>query len=177
MSTELDDLVDLLTQCRRRAKQHGGWELRKQLSEAHEAVVRLRVRQAGWVCDHWGQALLTEELRTALRGTSCPARWAPDLVAVRGREWRFVEAKADTSDTPTFSIEKATLSSHVSWYRGHNEGPAGFVYVWDDFRCSYIGDLTEDNGLRAGQYQGRGSGTPFWLFPKTSTRPFDEVFG
>lgn len=179
MSALLDVRVDLLAEARRRAQERNCWQTRKQLSDAHEAVVLLLLNDAGWVAEPWGQALVSERLRQALKQVpSCPARWAPDILAVRDREWAFVDAKAEIrGDTPNFSIEKSAVRSHFSWWIGHNAGTAKFIYVWDDFRCSYIDDLNDTKGLHEGHFAGVGSGTPFWLIPKQATRPFDEVFG
>lgn len=175
--TPSHDLADLLEACRSRARRVNDWETRKQLAEAHEECVKDMVRQAGWVCDNWGQGMLTDDLRAALRPTKSPLRWAPDLLAVRGQTVTFIDAKSEIrQDTPNFSIERRAFASHFSWWVGNS---VHFIYVWDDFRCSHIKDinaLLNAGHVHTGIYQGSGSGTPFLLVPKASTRSFDSVF-
>lgn len=173
---EIDDLARLKEELREWARVHAYFESRIGFAEAHEALVAEHIRAAGWTCGPWGQALLTDELRDALRATDCPARWSPDLLAVHGVRWLFVDAKAEIrTDTPNFSIELSAFRSHVAW-RDANRQLGSFVYVWDDLTCSYIEDL-EDGQIKVGEYHGSGSGTPFGLVSKTVTRPFESVFG
>lgn len=172
-----DDNLRLLEACRSRARRANDWETRKQLAEAHEECVIDLLRQAGWVADHWGQGMLTDDLRTALRGTTSPLRWAPDVLAVRGSTTTFVDAKSEIrQDTPNFSLEKSAFSAHFSWWVGNG---GHLVYVWDDFRASHIRDISKliaDGQIRTGIYAGAGSGTPFYLIPKSVARPFADVF-
>lgn len=172
-----DDNLRLLEACRSRARRINDFETRMQFAEAHEECVLDLVRQAGWTADHWGQGLLSDPMRKALRGTDSPIRWAPDILAVRGQTTTFVDAKGEIrQDTPNFSIEKRAFTSHFSWWVGNG---IHFVYVWDDFTVSHIRDvgrLINEGRIRTGVFQGSGSGTPFLLIPKASTRPFEAVF-
>lgn len=172
-----DDNLRLLEACRSRARRANDWETRKQLAEAHEECVLDLLRQAGWVADHWGQGMLTEDLRSALRATKSPVRYAPDLLAVRGSTVAFIDAKSEIrQDTPNFSLEKAAFQAHSQWWAGNG---GHLVYVWDDFRVSHILDVTKqvaDGQIRTGNFHGSGSGTPFYLIPKATTEPFESVF-
>lgn len=147
---------------------------RMTLARAHEQSTAQRLRAYRWeVCD-FGQGQLTAPMRDALRRINTPLRWMPDLLAVRETKVALIDAKAEQNkDTPNFSLEKSSHSAHIRWWVTFG---IPLVYVWDDFRCNYITDLGEEH-LHQGAWLGRGSGTPFWLIPKTIARPWDDVFG
>lgn len=170
------DLFALKETLREKARKRNYFEARKDFADAHEQLVRAHVVDAGWVCEPWGQALLSPRLRDALRRTDCPARWSPDLLAVNADGlWLFIDAKAEMrTDTEFFSLERAAYQSHEAWAKA-NGTLGSFVYVWDDLTCSYIEEVADN--FKLGTFRGSGSGTSFVLVPKRIARSFDSVFG
>lgn len=149
---------------------------RNQLATAHETLVIDLFRSAGWTIDRWGQALLTEIIRDALRRTPSYLRWAPDAVAVAGADVLLVDAKTEIrQDTAYFALEAAALDAHICWSMAMQHD---VIYVWDDLTTSSVSDIQRgvaQGTVRSGPYRGNGSGTPFWLVPKTSTQPLDTL--
>lgn len=142
----------------------------------HERGVLLAARRDGWTACPFGQGLLDETVRAALRTIDTPLRFLPDIVAVRGPAAYLIDAKTETRfDTPNFAIQTDALVAGHSWSRF---AALPLVFVWADYRCNFSWDLlANDAPLRRGHWTGNGSGTPFYLWPKTAARPFDSLFG
>jgi Holliday junction resolvase len=147
---------------------------------AHERAVADRVRQAGWLCEPFGQALLSEAMRQALRHSGrTPVRWMPDLIAVRARDVLFIDAKTVQSATANFSIEADAYDSAQRWSSALGEA---LVYVFADFRANYCAAIEKERQLGRdrvrGPFPGVGPGrTPYYLVRKDDQPDFDEVFG
>lgn len=142
------------------------------LAVAHERATCELIRGCGWRCEPFGQALLSSEMRDALRRTKSPIRWIPDLIASNLEIVMLVDAKSETRhDTPNFSIEKAAHDAHLRWWAIMG---VPVLYVWADFRVQWANDL---HPTITGPWHGYGSGTPYWLIPKAKQLPFDSVFG
>lgn len=147
----------------------------------HEKRVAKALKSHGWVVGSFGQGQLTEQVREAIlqndrkNRSQTPLRWLPDLITVDLVDHRtvFVDAKwSDRHDTPNHAIEKASLRCFDALYHALDTPT---LLVWDDLTVNQHDELTERRGLRTGP-QGRGSGTPYWLWPKKNTRPFDSYF-
>lgn len=145
---------------------------------AHELHVAALIRAAGWeVCD-FGQGQLSERMRAALKAVKTPLRWMPDLLCLSLRpdptdRLLLVDAKSGRLDTPNYDLEKESHSVHHRWWVTFG---IPVVYVFADDRCAYLTDLVGES-MHSGHWNGTGSGTPYWLIPKTLARPFSSVFG
>lgn len=136
----------------------------------HELAVQQRIREAGYVCEEWGQGLLSARLREAMRPFRTFLRWAPDL-AVVGDSIFFVDAKTGRADTSNHDIEQAAVDAHETWSAATRHR---VVYVWGDFSVSTLEEVIQDS--KPGAFHGFGSGTPFRLYPKALSHPFTDFF-
>ena len=176
------DLEAELEQLRLVASEHRSgarrWESVNALSAHHERMCIALLRHHGWVADHWGQALISEQLREALKATHCPARWSPDVLAVRGRDWVLIDCKAEVNNgTPNHSIEVAALEAMVAWAMANTDAHGRCGYVWHDFSWTDALRLHMTGEKERGRPSTNGSGTPYWLFPKTLGENFRDRFG
>jgi hypothetical protein len=128
----------------------------------------------GWSIDIYGQGAMKQEIREALHTGTSGLRWNPDLIAVRGREVKFVDCKASLQPRPTgrHAIEQAAVSSH-------NQIIAVFdvpvFYVFEDMTV-----LTPRDVLSFGEHgkpSTNGSGQPYYLVDARHGHAFDTVFG
>lgn len=144
------------------------------VAKAHEHDVYDHLRGMGLdAVEFFGQGQLSEEFRFHLKKTRSALRWWPDMVAVQAGMLWLVDAKTGRSDTPHWSLEKAAHEAHQQFQKALSHP---LIYVWDDFSCSYLDDLTHEV-IKQGVWNGHGSSTDYWLIPKGITRPLSDVFG
>ena len=147
---------------------------RMSTASEHEKNVCARIRSLGWQCEPFGQALLSEPMREALRRFKTPVRWMPDLIAVRD-EILFVDAKSEQRrDTPNFSVECASWESDKRWSIAL---AAPVVYVFADFSANYIDALRPIRTISEDRGGTSGSGTAFILVRKSDQLHLEEIFG
>lgn len=155
------------------------------LCHHHEAIIIEMLQSSGWEAHRWGQGILSDRFTKALRSTKSPLRWSADVIAVCGSDWAMIDAKAETRiDTAYYSIEKAAASAMWGQRMAANNDPHGqFLFVWHDFRVSNATDVMCDGMRIEGPDLGNGSGTPFYLYPKSAAdkwtahfaHPIDEL--
>lgn len=118
------------------------WSSVDALSKYHERMCIALLRHHGWVADHWGQALISDQLREAIKATKCPARWSPDVLAVRGKEWALIDCKAEVKNgTANYAIEAAALEAMVAWAMANTDEHGECGYVWHDFAWTSALDI------------------------------------
>ncbi|MEV8477064.1 hypothetical protein [Streptomyces sp. NPDC051173] len=147
---------------------------RKAVGDAHELRVAQELTARGWDVASWGQAVRTDAVGRALRGTDSLSRWTPDLIAARGERIALVDCKGGTTSRSTgwHSVERNAVMAHLqltAWTR------LPVIYVFDD-----LGVLTPMDILlrgRRGPHSPLGSGAAYYLIPVACSTPFDEVFG
>ena len=153
------------------------WSTVDAMAKHHERMCLALLRHHGWVADHWGQALISEELRAAIKATTCPARWSPDILAIRGREWVLIDCKAEVKvDTPNYSLEAAALDAMFAWTMANTDEHGDCGYVWHDFSWTPAHAIHLSGDKWRGPLSTNGSGTPYWLIPKTIGSPFRDRF-
>jgi hypothetical protein len=170
------------------------------LGKAHELDAAAEIRLHGLRVDEFGQALLSEDARAALRQTKSLLRWLPDLVAWRPAKPRpfLIDAKTclDGRKTANHSIELRVLLA-----ARFTDLPVFFIcdemkaleadYVWPGGnivraccdRC--LADAAADpTGRQLGKRcpthlarGGRGSGTPYVLVARSACKPLETFFG
>lgn len=147
---------------------------RKVVGDAHEERVAEELVLRGWDVSAWGQGVLTEAVRSALRGTDSSLRWTPDLVAAKGSEIFLLDCKSRMTSRTTHrhAVERAAVMAHLQ-LAAWTQLPV--CYVFDD-----LGILTPHDVLvsgRPGPHSVRGSGSAYYLVPTARSLAFDEVFG
>lgn len=138
----------------------------------HEAAATTELRAAGWTVGQFGQAMLTKEVRDALRKTDSDLRWLPDLIATRLRHECLVDAKTTLSQTTNHSIELRAHRAHLSMTYAYG---TPVIYYFGDGSATVASDLVIEC-LMDGRYT-RGSGTPFLLTKKDVQTSFTDVLG
>lgn len=140
----------------------------------HEQKVFAALVEVGWTVGLFGQALLSKDLRLALRAVSrsMPVRWLPDFIAVRGNDAIFVDAKCHLSETPNHSIEVDSFESHDLLIGSmlmpvYYVFPDGGTIENQQARPFLIGPIDGSNN---------GSGTRFYLLRKSRCEAFRDVF-
>jgi hypothetical protein len=144
--------------------------------ETLEAMIKWELRGKGWLVEPFGQSQLSPRMRQRLHGcydkdgNTMPLRWLPDLLAI-GPAVVLIDAKSGEKwrETGNCDIEKAALTASVLL---SNALKIDIFFIFTD--GSTISALELDSPSVPkwdGPQTGRGSGTPFWLFPKDKTRP------
>ncbi|MFI6449634.1 hypothetical protein [Kitasatospora sp. NPDC050543] len=147
---------------------------RKAIGDAHERRVTLELNHRGWDVSPWGQGVMGEPVRLALRSTDSFLRWTPDLIAAREKQIVMIDCKSRmTSRTSSrHAIENAAVTAHlqlVAWTR------LPLYYAFDNLDL-----LTPGHALGSGTHGPRtaaGSGAPYLLVPTDRALAFDRVFG
>ncbi|MFC7619379.1 hypothetical protein [Microlunatus sp. GCM10028923] len=150
------------------------WEQRKRVGDSLERRVAEELRGRGWHVNAWGQGVLDEPVRQALRATETFARWTPDLVVARNRTVCFVDCKANMTGRVSrrHAIERAAVRAHLQLVAWNN---LPVYYVFDS-----LGVATPYDVLMAGEPGGTprvGSGAPYFLISAAYDRSFDSIFG
>jgi hypothetical protein len=150
------------------------WNRRKKIGDALERCVADELRSRAWVVNPWGQGILDEGIRSALRRTDSSVRWTPDLVAARGETICFIDCKGNMTGgaRQRHAVERAAVKAHLQ------------LVAWTDLPVYYVFDnlgvATPYDVLMAGRRGPTpcvGSGAPYYLISTTLDRPFDAVFG
>ncbi|MFE1987620.1 hypothetical protein [Streptomyces mirabilis] len=147
---------------------------RKAVGDAHEACVAKELAARGWDVSVWGQAILTETVRSALQHTGSLLRWTPDLVAAQGQRIILIDCKSRMTSHTTHrhAVERAAVMAHVqlaAWAQ------LPVVYVFDD-----LGVLTPFDVLLSGSTGPRsaaGSGAAYFLVSVARSLAFDDALG
>lgn len=145
---------------------------RLEFARHHEEHVAAEFRRCGFTVDPFGQALLSDAARFALRSVNPPSglRWIADFIVWRSDVTAFlVDAKASLrNDTESFSIETASYETQLAFERIGQP----VVFVFADMTWNRACDLRPH---RICSGSARGSGTPFVLVWKRDQRPFSEI--
>lgn len=155
------------------------FQKRMELARRHEERVLDSLNRRGWFAEFFGQGQLSEEMRSYLREVDTAVRWMPDIIASRRAANRtqliFIDAKAGDRylKTGNHDIEVAALDSAERWIELSGD-KCPYYFVFEDGGVA-TPDRIRDTG-KPGPYYGRGSGTPFLVFPTLVCRPFD-MFG
>jgi hypothetical protein len=147
---------------------------RKAVGDAHERRVAQELVLRGWDVNAWGQGVLTEAVRSALRGTDSSLRWTPDLVAAKGPQVFLIDCKSRMTSHTTHrhAVERAAVMAHlqlVAWTQ------LPVCYIFDNLDVLTPLDILMSG--RTGPHSARGSGSAYYLVPAARSLAFDEVFG
>jgi hypothetical protein len=151
---------------------------RLETGQTHELRVLESLIRRGWHAEWFGQAMLSETMRTYLRTVDTFVRWMPDIIAAKNiagcNQIVFVDAKGGQryKDTGNHDVETSSVKAATAWIE-FDQCPHYFVF--GDGGVATPADV-EEHG-QPGTFRGTGSGTPFMLIPATKTQPFESVFG
>jgi hypothetical protein len=168
------------------------------LGKAHELDAAAEIRLHGLRVDEFGQALLSEDARAALKQTNSLLRWLPDLVAWRPAKPRpfLIDAKTCLRKTANHSIELRVLLA-----ARFTDLPVFFIcdemkaleanFVWPGgniVRACCDGCLADAAADPTGRQLakrcpvhltrgGGGSGTPYVIVARSACKPLEAFFG
>ena len=150
------------------------WTERKTVGDLLEQHVAEELTIRGWTVNPWGQGVLTEEVRFALKSSDSYLRWTPDLVAARGESVVLIDCKArmTSSASNRNSIERAAVKAHLQ-FSAWTDLPV--YYVFDNLKVLTPHDVLTSG--RAGPHTRVGSGAPYYLVPDALAKAFDALFG
>lgn len=149
-----------------------GWNARLATGLEHEERVRAELERRGWTTSPYGQGVLDEQVRRALKLTDSPRRFDPDFIVAQGSTVCGIDAKATMRGDAahTYTISRKVLEAHLRiwanddlaiYYVFSNLGVATPHEVMQFCHVTRIGEVN-------GSYVSFAAGAP---------RPFDEVFG
>jgi len=150
------------------------WAQRNRTGTELEWRVGAELIARGWSVDKFGQGAMKPEIREALHSSTTALRWNPDLIAVRGREVKFVDCKASLQPRPTrrHAIEQAAVGAHNQFIAVFD---APVFYVFEDMTVLTPRDVLSFG--EPGNPSNNGSGQPYYLVDARHGRAFDVVFG
>jgi uncharacterized protein YceK len=147
------------------------WAERKTVGDAHELRVRGELEQRGYTVSPYGQGVLAEPIRRALKMTDSSMRWDPDMVAACGSFICLIDAKTAMrgEEAHRYTISRKALSAHL---RMSAMLDLPIYYVFSNLGVATAVEVMQHCGLaRIGQTGGYVS------LPASAPLPFDEVFG
>ena len=150
------------------------FQRRKAVGDAHEQRVAQELTRRGWHVDPWGQGVLSNAIRIALRSTSSCLRWLPDLIAAKNEQIAMIDCKTRMTSRTTsrHAVEYSAVTAQlqlVAW------GLLPVYYVFDNLDVLTPYDVLT-NGT-SGPRTHAGSGTPYLLIPTARSLHLDDVFG
>ena len=173
------------------------WD-RLEIGLSHERAVADKIRSLGYAVEQFGQGLLKQNVREALKETESLIRWLPDLavLVVESKLVVLVDAKGcikGNQNTPNHSLEmRALMAANIT--------SLPVWYVCSEFKALSAASVIEDGPDRAccqgcwklfltgdptklprkcpehDRLNRRGSGTPWLLISKQRCRPLEKVF-
>lgn len=144
---------------------------RKVVGDALESRVRRELEQRGWTVSEYGQAVLADPIRSALKRTESRMRWDPEFVIAHGSALALVDAKGAMrgEDAWSYTISRKALRAHLQMVA---ELDLPIYYVFANLGVSTPAEVMQFCRLaRVGDAGGYVS------FPAGMPRPFDDVFG
>lgn len=147
------------------------WTERKRVGDAHEARVRDELERRGWTVAPYGQGVLPEPIRRALKTTDSAMRWDPDLVAALGSYVCLIDAKSAMRGEATtrYNISRKALRAHLQMW-ALRDLPIYYVF-------SNLGVATAVEVMQYCRLATLGNTSGYVSVPAGVPVPFDEVFG
>lgn len=147
------------------------WAERKAVGDAHEERVRGELERRGWTVAAYGQGILPEPIRQALRHTDSRMRWDPDFVAANGSTLCLIDAKACMrgEDSWTYTISRKAVRAHLRLWADLD---LPVVYVFQN-----LGVATPSEVMQFCRLAAIGEAGGYLSFPAGLPRPFDDYFG
>lgn len=139
--------------------------------EAHEQRVARELRGREWAVASWGQGILPEQIRQAIRDSGSRFRYFPDLVAGRPGEIATIDAKDRMRSTETgrYAIARECVSFGLQFVAAFGI-PVYYVF-------GNLGVLTPTEVHSYGRIAPRSLGGSYYLIGERLAHHFDDVFG
>ena len=124
------------------------------------------LRGKGWTAEPFGQGLLTDKMRDALKQVRppTPVRWMPDVIAVKGSRVLLLDAKTGRDDTENVSLEDASSRAALAFVIAMG---CRVIHVWPGGKALSAEEAEQIEKRPGPPHHGTGSGTPYHLISKT----------
>ncbi|HEV2452537.1 MAG TPA: hypothetical protein VGS62_11505 [Streptosporangiaceae bacterium] len=137
--------------------------------DQHERRVRLELqRRPDWTVTPWGQSILPEATRQALRDSRSRFRHFPDLVASRPGEIVTIDAKdrMRSTETARYAVARECVSFGLQFFAAFSI-PVYYVF----------GNLGVLCPTEVASYGRLAPGGAYYLVSERLAHQFDDVFG
>ena len=141
------------------------------VGEAHERRVTKELEERGWTVTPWGQGIMPETIRQAIREAGSRFRHFPDMVAGRPGEIVTIDAKDRMRSTETgrYAISRECVAFGLQFVAAFGI-PVYYVF-------GNMGVLCPTEVMSYGQIGPRSTGGAYYLISERLAHHFDDVFG
>lgn len=135
----------------------------------HRVASELEAR--GWTVSCWGQGILPDQTRQAIRDARSRFQHFPDLVAARAGEIVTVDAKdhMHSVETDRYAVSRQCVNFGLQFYAAFG---LPLYYVFGN-----LGVLCPTEIMSYGQVGPRATGGAYYLVNGRLAHHFDDVFG
>jgi len=147
------------------------FSMRLAVGSEHEHRVTDELTTRGWTVTRWGQEILPEPTRRAIRAARSRFRYFPDLVASRAGEIVTIDAKdhLHSTDTGRYAVSRECVAFGLQFYAAF---ALPVFYVFGN-----LGVLCPTEIMSYGRVGPRSTGGAYYLINGRLAHHFDDVFG
>jgi hypothetical protein len=147
------------------------FEARLATGKDHETRVTSELEQRGWTVTQWGQGILPDVTRWAIREARSRFRYFPDLVAARPGEIATIDAKEcmHSTETGRYAVSRECVAFGLQFYAAFG---LPLYYVFGN-----LGVLCPTEISSYGRVGPRSTGGAYYLVNGHFAHIFDDVFG
>ena len=141
------------------------------LGTGHEQRVATELEARGWTVTPWGQGILPEVTRRAIREAGSRFRYFPDLIAARPGEIVTIDAKEHMRSTETdrYAVHRECIAFGLHFFAAF--GLPLFYVVGN------LGVLCPTEVVSYGRLGPKSTGGAYYLVSGRLAHNFDDVFG
>jgi hypothetical protein len=147
---------------------------RKAIGDAHEKRVADELTRRGWTIAPSGIDKYPPEITEAFTLTNSPRRWEPDLIAARGLELVYIDAKGskDSGYKDRRFVNRDCVMNQISL---HALGYLPIYYVFGELEVSSPYEMYSRGKFE--KHSPVGSGGAYYSISAAHCRSFDRLFG
>jgi hypothetical protein len=157
------------------AHQIASFEERKKIGDDHEKRVAYELRRRGWTVARCGMGIYPQAIVDAYTLTNSPRRWEPDLVAARGPDIIYIDAKGSREKAGHRDRRFVNVDCVRSQIHLHALGYLPIYYVFANLEVSSPYDMYSRG--RFEEHSPVGSGGAYYSISVAQCRNFDLIFG
>lgn len=154
--------------------QLNSYRQRKAIGDAHEGHVAAELTRRGWTVAPSGIDKYPPEITEAFTLTNSPRRWEPDLIAARGLEIVYIDAKGskDSGHKDRRFVNSRCVMSQIGL---HALGYLPIYYVFANLEVSSPYEMYSRGKFE--EHSPVGSGGAYYSISAAHCRSFDALFG
>lgn len=141
------------------------------VGDTHQQRIEKELDARNWAVAPWGQGILPEAHRQAIRDSGTRFRHFPDIVATRPGEFVSIDAKdrMHSTETGRYAISKDCVSFGLQFIAAFGI-PVYYVF-------GNLGVLCPTEVMSYGTIGPRSTGGAYYLVSERLAHHFDDVFG